>query len=58
MATDPKLLNPSPASDQGEDFDAVIARVLSGAHERIQADMQRARERGIIDEHGNCISKE
>jgi hypothetical protein len=58
MATNPKVLDPSQTAGEGEDFDAVIARVLSGARERIQADMQRARELGIIDEHGNRISKE
>jgi hypothetical protein len=58
MATNPKVLDPDPAVDGGEDFETLIARVLSGARERIQDDMRRARELGIIDEHGNRISKD
>jgi hypothetical protein len=58
MATNPKVFESSATSDKREDFDSVIARVLLGARERIQAEMQPARELGIIDEDGNRISKE
>lgn len=59
MATDPKVLDP-PASitDDLAQVRKVEARVLAGAYERIHADMERARRLGLIDEHGNRISKE
>jgi hypothetical protein len=58
MASNPKVFDPFPTPDEREEFDAVIARVLSGARERIQADIRRARELGIIDEHSNLLSKD
>ncbi len=45
-------------SEGFEDFRTLQARILAEASERIQADLQRARELGIIDEYGNRISKD
>jgi hypothetical protein len=58
MAIDRKALEPLRTTNHHDNFDAVIARVLSGARDRIQADIRRAEELGIIDEHGNRVSKE
>jgi hypothetical protein len=57
MATDPKVLEPAPAVNESPDFDAVVERMLAGAKERIQAALKRARELGMIDERGKCLSK-
>jgi len=57
MATKTTISGAEPVSKELEDFRALQARLLAGAEERIQADMQRARELGVIDEHGNRISR-
>jgi hypothetical protein len=58
MATKRTFTGAEPVSQELEDFRALQARLLAGAAERIYADMERARELGIIDEHGNLISEE
>ncbi len=55
MATNPKVLDPSPIADE-EDFDAVLARVLAGAKGRIQEQIERAQALGLIDDEGNLLS--
>ncbi len=56
MATNPKVLDPAPTSDEDDDFDAVLDRVLSGAKGRIQEQIKRAQALGIIDAEGNLLS--
>ncbi len=58
MAAKPRELGTSPVVDDLAHVQEVEARVLAGAYERIHADMERARQLGFIDEHGNRISKE
>lgn len=58
MATRATISGAEQVSKDLEDFRSLQARLLAGAAERIQADLQRARELGIIDEDGNRISKE
>ena len=59
VATNPKVLEPTPtAEDDLAHMRDVEARVLAGAHERIHAEVVRAQQLGIIDEHGNLLSKE
>lgn len=56
-ATKPRELETPPVADDLAHMREVEARVLAGAYERIHAEMERARQLGIIDEHGNRISK-
>jgi len=58
MATKTTISGAEPVSKELEDFRALQARLLEGAAERIQADMERARQLGLIDKDGNRISKE
>jgi hypothetical protein len=58
MATKPRELDTARVADDLAHVREVEARVLAGAYERIHADMERARQLGLIDEHGNRISKE
>ena len=58
MATKATVSDVQPVSKELEDFRALQKRLLAGAAERIHADIQRAIELGVIDEHGNRLSKE
>jgi hypothetical protein len=58
MATNPKVLEPIPAADDLAHVREVEARVLAGAYERVHAEVVRMQQLGIIDEHGNRISKQ
>ena len=58
MATKPEVLDSLPTADETTDFDKVLARVLSGAAERIHASVEHAQQLGIIDATGNLISKD
>jgi hypothetical protein len=58
MATKARGLDTVPVVDDLAHAREVEARVLDGAYDRIRADMERARQLGLIDEHGNRVSKE
>lgn len=58
MATKTTISGAEPVSEERENFRALQSRLLAGAAERIHADMEHARQLGLIDEHGNRISKE
>jgi hypothetical protein len=58
METKPRDLDPSPVADDLAHMREVEGRVLAGAYERIHASVERAKQLGLIDDHGNCISKE
>jgi hypothetical protein len=57
MATNPEISEPTPTvEDDLVHMREVEARVLAGAYERIHAEVVRAQQLGIIDEHGNLLS--
>jgi len=58
MATKAIVSDAQSVSEELENFRALQARLLAGARNRIHADIQRAIELGVIDEHGNVLSKE
>jgi hypothetical protein len=58
VAFRPRELDKSPDVDDLTHMREVEARVLAGAYEPIHADLERARQLGVIDEHGNRVSKE
>jgi hypothetical protein len=58
MANGPGELDKAPVVGDLAHMREVEARVLAGAYERIHADLERARQLGVIDKHGNRISKE
>jgi len=55
MATKSEVLDVLPAADPLAHSREVEARVLAGAYERIHAEVVRAQQLGIIDEHGNLL---
>jgi len=58
MATKAIVSDAQSVGEELENFRALQARLLAGARNRIHADIQRAIELGVIDEHGNVLSKE
>jgi hypothetical protein len=55
MAIAPEIVNPAAAVDDLRHIREVEARVLAGAAQRINEQLERARQLGLIDEHGNRL---